>query len=61
MEGDERMFEILKGILGIYILFILIAAVWQISEKEIYGQITPRRIDDFVALILAVSLYFNIK
>jgi hypothetical protein len=61
MEGDERMFEILKGILGIYILFILIAAVWQIAEKEIYGQITPRRIDDIVALILAISLYFNIK
>lgn len=55
------MFEIFKGILAIYILFILIAAVWQIGEKELYGVITPRSIDNIVALILAISIYFNIK
>lgn len=55
------MFEILKGILCVYLLFILIAFIWQIAEKEMYGHITPRRIDDFVALVLAISLYFNLK
>lgn len=55
------MIEILKGILCIYILYIIIAAIWIITEKEIYGQITPRIIDDIVAIILAVSLYFNMK
>jgi hypothetical protein len=55
------LFDILKGILAIYILFILIAFIWQIGEKEMYGEITHRRIDDIVALILAISIYFNIK
>lgn len=55
------MFEILRGIFWIYLIFIFVAAVWQIAEKEMYGQITPRRIDDIVGLILAISLYFNIK
>jgi hypothetical protein len=55
------LFELLKGVLAIYILFILIAAIWRICEKEMYGVITPRRIDDIVALILAISIYFNIK
>jgi hypothetical protein len=55
------MFEILKGVLCVYILFILIAAIWKIAEKEIYGKITPRGIDYIVAIILATSLYFNIK
>jgi hypothetical protein len=55
------LIEFLKGCLAIYIIFILIAVVWQIGEKEMYGEITHRRIDDIVALILAISIYLNIK
>jgi hypothetical protein len=55
------LFGLIKSIIAIYILFILIAVIWQIGEKEMYGEITYRRIDDIVALILAVSIYFNIK
>jgi hypothetical protein len=55
------MLEILKGILCVYILYIIITAIWIIAEKEIYGQITSRIIDDIVAIILAISLYFNMK
>jgi di/tricarboxylate transporter len=55
------MFELVKSILSVLGLFIIIALLWQWAEKIFYGQITPRKIDDYVAFILAISLYFNMK
>jgi hypothetical protein len=49
------------GILWIFLIYIVIAILWMIAEKIIYGVITPRILDDIVAIILATSLYFNFK
>lgn len=43
----------------IILLYIGISIVWQLAEKIIYRKVTPRILDDWVALILAISLYFN--
>jgi hypothetical protein len=40
-------------------LYIIIATIWGIAEKAIYGQVTPRVLDSLVALALAISLYNN--
>jgi hypothetical protein len=48
-------------IIVILILYLFIAFVWTIVEKALYGQITPRLLDDVVAIILAISLYLNLK
>jgi len=53
--------EILVGILAVFFLYILIAIVWQQVELKFYGKITPRKLDDIIAIILAISLYFNLK
>jgi hypothetical protein len=42
-------------------MYIIIAWIWQMAEKFFYGQVTPRTIDDVVAIILAISLYCNLK
>jgi hypothetical protein len=41
-------------------LYIVIAIAWMAAEKVFYGKRTPRLLDDIVAIILAVSIYFNI-
>lgn len=44
----------------IALLYVAIAGIWTQTEKMIYGKVTPRIIDDIVALALATSLYFNV-
>lgn len=55
------MLNYILDILSILIIYVVIGLVWMAAEKLIYGQITPRFIDDVVALVLAISLYFNFK
>lgn len=62
--GDSRLKnkdKLFISAINILLLYIMIGALWIIAEKLIYGQITPRVIDDIVALILATSLHINIK
>ncbi|WP_179280999.1 hypothetical protein [Paenibacillus sp. XY044] len=55
------MIHFLLDVIGVVVLYLVISLIWMAAEKLIYGQITPRFIDDVVALVLAVSLYFNFK
>jgi TM2 domain-containing membrane protein YozV len=55
------MLSILSSVLWIFLIYLFIAALWTLAESLFYGKITPRRIDDVVAIILAISLYFNIR
>ena len=57
----EIFTDIAAGILWIAIFYIIIALVWQMVEYKFYGKVSPRTIDDVIALILAVSLYFNFR
>jgi hypothetical protein len=43
------------------VIYIVIAVLWQIAELQFYGKVTPRLMDDVIAVILAISLYFNLK
>jgi hypothetical protein len=45
----------------VLLIYLIIAVLWQFAEKIFYGHVTPRFIDDVVALILAISLYINLK
>lgn len=51
--------EILIELLIEVLICLVITVVWQIAEKLIYGKTSPRLIDDVVAMILAISLYYN--
>lgn len=53
--------KILIDILLIFIIYIVIAFLWMLAEKIIYGYVTPRGIDSVIAIILAISLYINLK
>jgi biotin transporter BioY len=52
--------EILVFLFGVSVLYTIIAIIWQQAELRFYGEITPRLLDDFIAIVLAISLYFNI-
>ncbi|AKQ08378.1 hypothetical protein PQE66_gp063 [Bacillus phage PBC2] len=49
----------LMSIFQVFLIYLGISGMWMRLEKMIYGKITPRIIDDVVALILAISLYMN--
>lgn len=49
------------GVLAIVILYLIIGFTWAGVEKMLYGKTMPSKIDDVVAVILAISLYFNLK
>lgn len=46
-------------ILWIFLLYLIIGVTWQIAEKLIYKKVTPRIIDDFIAVALAILLYLT--
>ncbi len=50
----------LQEIFWIMLIFLVVGGAWSLTEKLVYGQITPRVLDDIVCLILSISLYFNI-
>jgi hypothetical protein len=43
------------------VLYWLISGLWQIAEIIIYRKTIPRVLDDIVAVILAISIYFNLN
>lgn len=51
----------IKDALEVFGLFIAISALWIFAERSFYGEVTPRGIDTFIAVILSLSLYFNFK
>ena len=51
----------LQAIFWIILLYLIVGSLWALAEKLIYGQITPRILDDVICLILVISLYFNLK
>lgn len=42
-------------------LIALITAAWQLAELKVYGYTIPSNIDSVITLILANSLFFNLK
>jgi cytochrome bd-type quinol oxidase subunit 1 len=58
---EDLMIVLLIDLLCIMAIYAVIAALWMFGEVIFYGQITPRRIDDIVAIILAISIFMNIK
>lgn len=49
-----------QAVFFIILIYVVIAGIWGSAEKLIYGKITQRKLDDIIAVILAISLYFNI-
>lgn len=49
------------GIIAVIVLYVIIGLAWAGVEKLLYGKTIPSKIDDVVAVILAISLYFNLK
>lgn len=56
------MINFIFNLLGIFLLYIVIAGVWTFAELKIYKEVTPppRLIDDIVAIVLAISIFLNI-
>jgi hypothetical protein len=57
------MYQILinlpSNIIAIGVIWIVIRLLWQIVESKIYSEITERKMDDVIAALLAVSIFFN--
>lgn len=53
--------DILIKIFSVFIIYVVVTLLWQGAEMLFYGKVTPKFIDDIVALILALSIYINIK
>jgi hypothetical protein len=53
--------ELIQGLVLTFLIYIVIDLFWSVGEILLYGKVTPRRIDDVVAVILAISLYFNMR
>jgi hypothetical protein len=56
-----KIIEFIISLLWVLVIYIVVASLWVAIEKVIYGEVTPRQIDTIVAIILAISLYANIK
>lgn len=54
------MINFIFNLLGIFLLYIVIAGLWTFVELKIYKEVTPRLIDDIVAIVLAISIFLNI-
>lgn len=50
----------LLAIFWIMLIYLFVGSTWALAEKLIYSKITPRLLDDFICLVLSISLYFNI-
>lgn len=48
------------AVIIILILYFIIGFLWATAERLIYGEVRPSRIDDVVAAMLAISIYYNI-
>lgn len=55
------MRESIKRYLIMLGIIYLVSLLWQTLELVIYGEVTPRRVDNIIGIILAISLYNNFK
>jgi hypothetical protein len=55
------MLNIIPSVIWVFLIYLAISVLWMLAESVFYGRITARKIDDVIAIILAISLYFNIK
>lgn len=53
------MVELMTDIFCVLAIYLIISTVWAVAEKVLYGKAVPKKIDDVVAMILAVSLFYN--
>lgn len=51
--------EFLVAVLKIFIIFLVIGFTWRRAELYLYKEVTPKVLDDVIAIILSISLYFN--
>jgi hypothetical protein len=47
-------------ILVFILIYVLVVFSWNVVEKVLHGKVTPKTIDDVVALVLTISIYNNI-
>lgn len=52
--------EMLQAVFWIMIISLFVGGIWALAEKIVYGQITPRILDDIICLALSISIYYNI-
>lgn len=57
----RALIQLIIDVILVFVLYVIVAVIWTIAEKMMYGHATARLIDDVVALILAISIYMNIK
>lgn len=48
-------------IYDVVIIYAIIGVLWILCEKIFYGTVTPRLLDDFIAIAFAISIYMNLK
>lgn len=53
--------KLLTEIILLLGLYTFVSIVWQGLELIIIGEIQPRTIDAIIGLVLAMSLYFNLR
>jgi hypothetical protein len=51
----------LSDIISVFVIYLIISFIWRSVEVLTYKEITPRIIDDIVAIILSISLLYNLK
>ena len=53
--------NILKRFITFTIILFIVQGVWMGLELCFYGEIQPRIVDNVVGIILAISLFHNLK
>lgn len=51
----------MKNLIITVLLMFVIWTFWSMLELYFYGEIQPRQVDDYIGLILMVSIYGNVK
>lgn len=42
-------------------LWSIVCLLWQCLEIALYGEIQPRKVDNIIGTIIAISIYLNVK
>jgi len=53
--------NIIKRFITFAIILFIVQGLWMGLELCFYGEIQPRIVDNVVGLILAISLFYNLK
>lgn len=49
------------NLLIIFFIYLVIGWIWRRAEIAMYGKVTPRALDDIIAIALSISLFLNFK